>query len=577
MAHQVFLSYATEDADSARLLCRVLEAEEGIRCWLAPRDVPAGTDYAAAILDAIKDAGLVLLLFSASTNASPYVLREIERAVAYERPVLSVRLDGATPNSSLEYYLNMLQWLDAPRGIESKRREIVAAVRKQLEGGETGLASLSSALAPPTAPPFIAASALPPTPTDARSPEGERKLVTVLAAGVSDFAGLSQRLDPEALHDLVTECFERLVPAIERYGGTVNKVTDESFIGLFGAPKAHEDDPERALHAAIEMRQALIFFNKGRSLPIPVHFGVNTGMVYAGGVGTAERRDYSVMGEAVSVASGLKDRAEPGEILVGPDTHRHAESPFIWAAAGRTRVKSGTPSSVAYRLLEARPRSTTESAHPSRGLSSPLVGRERELTSFLDRLAELREGRGAVVLVGGEAGLGKSRLVAEARARAEKDGISWLEGHALSFGRAISYWPLLEILQEDARIETDDPESERWAKLAARVGTLFGEERNEILPFLATLLNLALPEEFAHKTRYLDGEAMGRQVYRAVRLYFARLAERRPTVVVVEDMHWLDGSTALLLEHLLPLVNDVRILFCLVSRPETESGVHQAA
>ena len=154
----------------------------------------------------------------------------------------------------------------------------------------------------------------------------------------------------------------------------------------------------------------------------------------------------------------------------------------------------------------------------------------------------------------------------------EKDGISWLEGHALSFGRAISYWPLLEILQQDARIETDDPESERWAKLAARVGTLFGEERGEILPYLATLLNLALPEEFAHKTRYLDGEAMGRQVYRAARLYFARLAQRRPTVVVFEDIHWLDGSTALLIEHLLPLVNDVGILFCLVSRPEAETA-----
>ena len=350
VAHQVFLSYATEDADSARLLCRVLEAEEGIRCWIAPRDVPAGTDYAAAILEGIRNAELVLLLFSASTNASPYVLREIERAVAYERPVISVRLDGATPNPSLEYYLNMLQWLDAPRGIESKRREIVAAVRKQLEGGVTGIASLASAASARTASTFPAAPAPPPTPTDARSPEGERKLVTVLVAGVSDFAGLSRRLDPEALHDLVTECFERLVPAIERYGGTVDKVTDESFIGLFGAPKAHEDDPERALHAAIEMRQALTFFNKGRSLPVPVHFGVNTGMVFAGGVGTAERQDYSVMGEAVSAASGLKDRATARR---DPGGTRHASSRRASLHLGASRKGPGEERDPADRCLSA--------------------------------------------------------------------------------------------------------------------------------------------------------------------------------------------------------------------------------
>ena len=224
LAHQVFLSYATEDVDTARLLCRVLEQEEGIRCWIAPRDVEAGTDYAAAILDAIKDAELVLLLFSSFANASPYVLREIERAVAYERPVVCVRLDSAPPNTSLEYYLNLWQWLDAPRGIESRRPEIVAAVRKQLGAARRPPSSKSSEPAAASAPASAAPSPAPPPPAppDARAPEGERKLVTVLVAGVADFAGLSQRLDPEALHDLVTACFERLVLSvgtIRRHGG----------------------------------------------------------------------------------------------------------------------------------------------------------------------------------------------------------------------------------------------------------------------------------------------------------------------------------------------------------------------
>jgi N-acetylneuraminic acid mutarotase len=132
LAHQVFVSHATEDLDTASRVCKVLEAE-GISCWLASRDVKAGTDYAAAIIDAVKNSQLVLLVFSAYANTSPYVLREIERAVAYNRPVLSLRVDEALPGSSMEYYLNLWQWLDARTGIEKQRHAIATAVRKQLD------------------------------------------------------------------------------------------------------------------------------------------------------------------------------------------------------------------------------------------------------------------------------------------------------------------------------------------------------------------------------------------------------------------------------------------------------------
>ncbi len=169
------------------------------------------------------------------------------------------------------------------------------------------------------------------------------------------------------------------------------------------------------------------------------------------------------------------------------------------------------------------------------------------------RLDRLRDGEGGVVVITGEAGLGKSRLIAEARPRPEQEGISWREGRTLSFGRTFSYWPVLEIIQQDAGIDSDDPEAERWAKLGRPAdGPLRGGDA-EILPYLATLLSLPVPEDLAHKVRYLDGEAMGRQIYRATRRYFTRLARERPTVVVFEDVHWLDGSSAALLEHLLPL------------------------
>jgi N-acetylneuraminic acid mutarotase len=132
LVHQVFVSHATEDLETARRVCKVLEAD-GISCWLATRDVKAGTDYAAAILDAIRNSSLVLLIFSSHANTSPYVLREIERAIAYDRPVLSLRVDEALPGSSMEYYLNLWQWLDVQKGVEKQRQEIIVAVRKQLD------------------------------------------------------------------------------------------------------------------------------------------------------------------------------------------------------------------------------------------------------------------------------------------------------------------------------------------------------------------------------------------------------------------------------------------------------------
>ena len=150
MAHQVFVSYATEDADTASRVCTLLEADS-IPCWVAPRDVEAGTDYAAAIMNAIRNSQLVVLIFSVHSNASPYALREIDRAAAYGRPVLALRTDDTYPNPSLEYYLH--DWIEAPEGVESKRKEIVAAVRAQLTRSATAAMSAVGGPGSPVRPP----------------------------------------------------------------------------------------------------------------------------------------------------------------------------------------------------------------------------------------------------------------------------------------------------------------------------------------------------------------------------------------------------------------------------------------
>ncbi len=410
---------------------------------------------------------------------------------------------------------------------------------------------------------------------DAPSLAGERKQVTVMFADISGFTPLSETLDPETVRDLVNGCFERLVPIIEHYDGTVDKFMGDSVMVLFGAPIAHENDPERALRTAVDMMAALAEFNAQHGVDLGLHFGINTGLAIAGGLGTQEQQTYSVMGDAVNLAARLEDLSQRGEILVGSDTYRLAAPLFEFAALEPVRVKGKAEPVPVYRLLGPRSRPEPVRGLAHRGISSPLVGRDAELEAIHDCLERLRQGQGGILFITGEAGVGKSRLMAEIREQTlAKVGIpsqgcssqQWLEGRTLSFGQSISYWPFQEILWRYAAISEDDSEATAWTKLERKIHTLFGDETPEILPYLASLLALEVREEYAGRVKYLDSEAMGRQLYLASRRFFERLAQTQPLVLVFEDLHWADESSALLLEHLMPLAESAPLLICAVSR-----------
>ncbi|MCJ7795349.1 MAG: adenylate/guanylate cyclase domain-containing protein, partial [Thermoleophilia bacterium] len=182
------------------------------------------------------------------------------------------------------------------------------------------------------------------------APQGERKLVTVLFADVAGFTTLAETLDPEPLRDLINACFDRLVPCVERYGGTVDKFIGDEIMALFGAPVAHENDAERAVRAALDMREALVDFNAERGTDLRAHFGINTGLVLAAAVGASGRSDYSVMGDAVNVAARLAEAAAPGEILVGPDTGRSTSHLFEFASGADVPVRGRSEPVTTYRL-----------------------------------------------------------------------------------------------------------------------------------------------------------------------------------------------------------------------------------
>ena len=235
--------------------------------------------------------------------------------------------------------------------------------------------------------------------------EGERKLVTVMFADLSGFTALSEALDPEQVRGIVNRCFNALVPIVEHYGGTVDKFIGDEIMALFGAPSAHENDAERALRAALDMREALAALNATDGTSLGMHIGVNSGTVVTGGLGSDGREQYSVIGDTVNLAARLAAAAPGGEILVGPTTRRLTSLLFDFTVLPPMAVKGKAEPVVVARLEDARP--DAGRMRGVAGLVSPLVGRDRELALLIGEVHRLHSGSGGVVAITGDPGLGQ--------------------------------------------------------------------------------------------------------------------------------------------------------------------------
>ena len=397
---------------------------------------------------------------------------------------------------------------------------------------------------------------------------GERRLVTIMFADIAGFSTLAGQMEPEGLRELTTACFETLVPVIERYGGTVHQFVGDEIMALFGAPVAHDDDPERAVRCAVELMEALSAMSAGGGPGLRLHVGICAGRVFAGEVDVRGRHEYSVMGDAVNLAARLRAEARAGEILIGPEIERRTRHIARCDPAGSLRLKGKSRPVRAYKLLGLSPTHTQAS---TRGLSSALVGRLSQRATLLRACEDLAEGRGAIVSVSAEAGVGKSRLLAEVRRSPEAQRSRWLEGRCLSYGEGLSYRPFLDVLEQDAGCVLADTEEQRREKVFGRAGELFADEAEELIPYLAALLSLRLPGNLGDHLEVLDSGSRGQQIFRTVRRYFARAAAQGPLVLVFEDVHWMDQSSVSLVEHILPLVRELPLLVCLCGRPEPGS------
>jgi pimeloyl-ACP methyl ester carboxylesterase len=360
--------------------------------------------------------------------------------------------------------------------------------------------------------------------------------------------------------------FEIMLGEVHRYEGTVNQFLGDGLMALFGAPLAHEDHAERGVRAALAIRQALADhraqFQREHGLDFQVRMGLNTGLVVVGKIGDNLRMDYTAVGDTTNLASRLVGLAEPGQILIGDATARAVEPYFLLDPLDAVAVKGKAQPVRATRVEGERPARSRLESVMERGLT-PLVGRERELALLEDRLAEALERRGQVVFVFGEAGIGKSRLLMEFRRRVEAHRPTWLTGRCVSYGRGTPYVPVLDLLRGLFAIHEVDSVEVILDKV--RVGLAgAGTDLAWTAPFVQTLLGLAAVDRSVAEMP--PQQRRGRTV-EALRGLVLRESERRPVVLVVEDLHWIDSHSEEALRILLEGIAAARVLLLLTHRP----------
>ncbi len=406
--------------------------------------------------------------------------------------------------------------------------------------------------------------------------EGERRQVTVVFADISGFTALSERLDPEEVASFSNDCMKELVEAVYQYEGMVDKFIGDCIMAVFGAPVALEDDAERALRATLSMRERLETFNRRwidkLQEPLALHIGINSGTVIAGNVGNDLRMSYTVMGDTVNVASRLEGTAQRGQIFVSQSTYRLTHGAFTFRALDPVRVKGKRDLLTVYELLGAK--SQPQKTRGLEGLVSPLMGRDRECEALSKCLKDLKSGQSAIAMIYGEAGVGKSRLLAEIRKR-ESEGLIWLEGRCFAPSQTLSYGPFLDLLRRHIGIADEQDENEQQAALRSYVDERF-PSATDVYPVLAQVLALHLEPATIELLQQLKGETFRTRLFAIIEELLLSLASKEPVVVLLEDLHWADQSSIDLLNHLIPLTSRGKVAIIGISRSRGEPAGHWA-
>jgi predicted ATPase/class 3 adenylate cyclase len=401
---------------------------------------------------------------------------------------------------------------------------------------------------------------------DRASLEGERKLVTVLFADASSFTALSEKLDPEEVRTIMNQALRLIIDQVHNYEGTINKFTGDGVMALFGAPIAQEDHAYRSVSSALVIQKALRLYGDKLKLEQGIEFkmriGINTGLVVVGSIGNDLSMEYTAMGDTVNLASRLEGLAEPGSIVISESTYKLVKDYFECIPLEEVRVKGKSQPVKAYSVIRTTGRKVRFDLSMERGLTK-FVGREKELGLIRNSLERVKEGRGQILCIIGEAGLGKSRLVHEFKTVFRDEEVSYLEGNCISYGKSFSYLPIVEILKGNFEIDDRDDDDRIKAKVETAISRI-DDKLKDAVPLILDLLSVKTDSDIL---KNLDAGQKRHAIFEALKAIILRISQIRPLVIAIEDLHWIDKTSEEFLNNIAASMGNNRIMLLFTCRP----------
>ncbi len=406
---------------------------------------------------------------------------------------------------------------------------------------------------------------------------GERRRVTLLLVDIVGSTALSEQLGVTTWTRVMNDVIDQVIPMIYRYEGTIARMLGDSFLAFFGAPITHEDDPARAVRAALDVMET----GRGLAGQLRAQFGVDlalraclhAGDVIFNSVSADLKLAYTALDHVDIVPSRIKFAATPMTVILTEEVQRYVSPLFDCERLEPAAIKGQPADLPLFRANGIRP--DPGQMRGIRGLESPMVGRATELSQLLQLCETVRAGLGRIAVVIGEPGLGKSRLIAEWKSavRAEPGGSMplWFEGRSLSYGQSLAYHLLIDLLRSVLGVADACDEYETRTLVFERLTGMLGAEADEVYPYIADLLSLNAADDSKNQVHLPDPQTLQTEYFRAAQRILLKIADQQPVVIVLEDLHWADPSSVELFLKMLPVVVTGPILLCLITRDERDT------